>query len=144
MSAVPSRLMALDFGLAMIGVAVGERQLGSVEPLGALKAKKGQPLWPQLDDWIKEWVPQMLLIGLPLHMSGNESPMSQRARAFAADLHQRYHLPCELSDERLSTDEARHLWDGKKKAQLQGLSAAVILSDWMSRHPRPEPDGQQQ
>lgn len=135
MPTAPTRLMALDFGLAMIGVAVGERNLESVEPLGALKAKKGRPAWRQLDGWIKQWAPQRLIIGLPLHMSGDESPMSQRARGFATELQQRYQLPCELSDERLSTDEARQLWDGQDKSQLQGLSAAVILHDWIRRHP---------
>ena len=127
------RVLALDFGLRQIGLAVGERASGAVQPLGSLKAKGGGILWPQLDSAVAEWEPDLLLVGLPLHMDGRSGTMAERAREFADSLKARYGLPCAMSDERLSTRTAREHWDGKDREQLQSLSAAVILSDWLGR-----------
>lgn len=127
------RLMALDYGLGKIGVAVGDEASGSVQPVGVVRVRRSRPLWNEMDKQVKCWQPQLFLVGLPLMMDGSSSDMASLARSFAGTLAERYGLPFEMSDERLSTATARELWDGKNKEELQGLSAAVILTDWLQR-----------
>ena len=127
------RILALDYGTRAIGYAVGEEASQAVEPIGALRARQGVPIWADVDAAFKRWQPELLVVGLPLNMDGTESDMSGKARAFAAQLSERYDVPHRLSDERLSTRTAAASWDGKDKNRLQGLSAAVILSDYLQR-----------
>ena len=72
-----------------------------------LAARDGVPNWEQVAVLIKEWQPQLLLVGLPLNMDDTESELSQRARKFGNRLHGRFNLPVEMFDERLTTRLAK-------------------------------------
>ena len=50
-------VMAFDFGLKQIGVAVGQRMLSTAKPLGVLQAKEGKPQWSAIEALIQEWKP---------------------------------------------------------------------------------------
>ncbi len=99
--------LVFDFGLKHIGVAVALRQVGFARGLAVIDARDGQPRWATLDPLVDAWRPTALVVGEPLHMTGEASPMAARARAFGARLEARYALPVEYADERLSTFEAR-------------------------------------
>ena len=58
-------VMAFDFGLRQIGVAVGNCLLGTTQPLPILKAKDGQPDWQALTESGREWQPDLLVVGDP-------------------------------------------------------------------------------
>jgi putative Holliday junction resolvase len=134
-------LLAFDYGCAYIGVAVGQSVTGTATPLPALKARDGIPDWTQIEQLIREWQPQRLLVGLPLNMDGSESEMSVRARKFANRLHGRFGLQVETWDERLSSFEARGelLAQGKsafRDAGVDSLSARLILESWFAASAR--------
>ena len=73
-------LLAFDFGLTQIGVAVGNAVLGTCEPLTVLRAKEGQPNWDETAKLLEEWQPDLLLVGDPLNMDGTPSEIGVRAR----------------------------------------------------------------
>lgn len=100
-------VLAFDYGLRHIGTAVGQRLIGSSNPAGILRARDGVPDWPSVEKLLKEWQPDLLLVGLPLNMDGTDSPMSERARKFARQLTGRFNLPVELVDERLTSFAAK-------------------------------------
>ena len=133
-------LLGFDFGTKSIGVAVGQQLTGSARPLAALKAQDGTPDWLQIERLLKEWQPDVVVVGLPLHVAGAEQPLTARARKFASRLHGRFGVRVELQDERLSTVEARAgLFErGGYRALNKGLvdsqSAAIILQDWFETH----------
>lgn len=136
-----STVLAFDYGLTQIGVAVGTTMLASANPLSIVKAKDGTPNWQVIEKLIKEWQPAQLIVGLPLNMDGSEADMSKRARKFAQRLHGRFGLTVELHDERLSSREARSLiadgeWAGKPLAhdKIDALAATVILESWLQYH----------
>src|SRR5690625_5668021 len=79
-------VLAFDFGTQYIGVATGQSITQTASPLAALKAKDGQPNWEQVAELLKQWQPQLLLVGLPLNMDGSASELSRRARRFAGRL----------------------------------------------------------
>ena len=130
-------LLGFDFGTRSIGVAIGQEITGSAQPLSAPNANDGVPNWDQLATLLKEWQPDLLVVGLPLNMDGTEQPLTQRARKFANRLHGRFGYVVELQDERLTTTDARaRLFErggyrALEKGKVDGISAMLILESWM-------------
>ncbi len=133
-------LLGFDFGTKSIGIAVGQQLTGTARPLTAIKAQDGIPDWSQIEKLLKEWQPDLVVVGLPLNMDGTEQPLTARARKFANRLHGRFGVAVELQDERLSTVEARaDLFEhGGYKALSKGNvdsgSAVIILESWFDQH----------
>lgn len=133
-------LLGFDFGTKSIGIAVGQQLTGTARPLTAIKAQDGIPDWSQIEKLLKEWQPDLVVVGLPLNMDGTEQPLTARARKFANRLHGRFGIAVELQDERLSTVEARaDLFEhGGYKALSKGNvdsgSAVIILESWFDHH----------
>jgi putative Holliday junction resolvase len=131
--------MAFDFGLRQIGVATGNCVLGTSQPLSILKAKEGVPEWRLVEALIKQWRPDLLIVGDPLNMDGTVSELSERARKFARRLHGRLGLPVEMTDERLSSFEAKqnsreqgHRGDFKAQP-IDSHAAELILQTWLTQ-----------
>ncbi|MGI5309524.1 Holliday junction resolvase RuvX [Rheinheimera sp. WS51] len=129
-------ILCFDYGTKSIGVAVGQELTGTAALLSALKAQDGTPDWVKLEQVIKEWQPDLLLIGLPLNMDGTEQPFTARCRKFANRLHGRFGLPVSLHDERLTTTEARSQlfseggYRNLTKDKVDSLSAKIIFESW--------------
>lgn len=76
-------------------------------------------------------------MGLPVHMSGDESQMSHQARKFGAELSEASQLPVVYFDERFSSAIAEELLQGagltkkKRKARLDKLAAQILLMSWL-------------
>ncbi|MDW3144526.1 Holliday junction resolvase RuvX, partial [Vibrio sp. 2094] len=58
-------IMAFDFGTKSIGSAIGQEITGTASPLKAFKANDGIPNWDDIEKQIKEWQPDLLVVGLP-------------------------------------------------------------------------------
>ena len=130
-------VMAFDFGVSKIGIAIGQTLTRGAQPLQTIPAKDGIPDWQQIEKLLAEWKPQLLVVGLPLNMDDSESELAQRARKFANRLHGRFGLPVELFDERLSSREAREFVaseEGRLAAQsgLDAVAAGLILESWFN------------
>lgn len=125
------RVLAFDYGLHRIGVAVGGA-LGATA-LAPLTARDGAPRWAEVEGLLAEWQPLLLLVGLPLNMDGTPSAMSARAERFARRLHGRFGLRCEMVDERLSSFEARGLIAASgAKVSRDSVAACLILETWLA------------
>ncbi|MGR6860661.1 Holliday junction resolvase RuvX [Aliivibrio salmonicida] len=130
-------IMAFDFGTKSIGSAIGQEITGTASPLKAFKAQDGTPNWDDIEKQIKEWQPDLIVVGLPTDLHGKElETITPKAKKFANRLHGRFGYQVELHDERLSTVEARaDLFEfGGYKALSKGnidcQSAVVILESW--------------
>jgi putative Holliday junction resolvase len=131
-------ILAFDFGLRQIGVAVGNRSTATAQALTTLKANDGVPRWEDIAALLEEWQPGMLLVGLPLNMDGSHSELSRRSEKFGRRLQGRFALPVEFMDERLSSFEAKqqlresgHKGD-YKQAPADALAAELILRSWLA------------
>jgi len=115
-------VLAFDFGLQRIGVAVGEAELGSAHPLPALAALTQPGRLTAIEGLVKEWQPGLLVVGRPLGEDGAPHEMTRRAERFARQLNGRLRLPVELVDERYSSAEAesrvRAAYGGRKAVKL--------------------------
>lgn len=129
-------LIAFDFGMKRIGVAIGQMITQSARPLDTLAAKEGIPNWQHLDKLIKKWAPDAFVVGIPFNMDGTRQPISAHAEQFAKQLQERYQLPVFEVDERLTTKDAKErlFAEGGYKAlqdgQVDRVAAQLILQNW--------------
>lgn len=136
-------VLGFDFGLARIGVAVGETETGHAHPLAVISEEANAARFAAIEALLAEWKPTALVVGLPTHMDGSEHAMTVRCRRFANQLHGRYGLPVTLVDERLSSAEAEerlseagHQGWRKQKPRLDSAAAQIILLQYFesARH----------
>ena len=132
-------LLGFDFGTKRIGIAIAQEITGIANPLTTVTAIKHKPDWDSISKIIQEWQPDLLVVGLPLHMDGTEQEMTQAARRFSNQLNGRYNIPIALMDERLSSNEAESILNEQSgsqslfqdKAQIDMISAQLILQSWI-------------
>jgi putative Holliday junction resolvase len=139
-SAIPrGYILGFDFGLRRIGVAVGQATTHTASSLETVGHGK-KPDWTAIDRLKDEWKPTLLLVGLPLDASGQETDMSRAARKFGAELNKRYSLDVVFADERLTSREAGSRFANmraggqlrkKHSGQLDAMAAQIILENWL-------------
>jgi putative Holliday junction resolvase len=129
------RVIAFDWGLKRIGVAVGNTLLATCEPLCVLKARDGVPSWDAIAELFKEWQPELLIVGDPLNMDDSVAEITRRARRFSRQLEGRFNLPVSLVDERLTSREARIQLEDQGlpyHGAVDAHAAQLILQTWLS------------
>ena len=129
-------MLAFDYGLKNIGVAVGEVTFATANEHGILKGRDGVPNWDQVGALLQEWQPVLVLVGKPLNMDGTDSELSRRAVKFANRINGRFNLPVQLVDERLSSREAKQEAAERNHRGSYGdnpidaIAARLILETW--------------
>ncbi len=129
-------VLAFDFGMKRIGVAVGDWENGLAHPLETVTGEGNDARFGRIAALIDEWRPTQLVCGLPFSMDGTEHDISRRARRFANQLNGRFNLTVTLVDERLTSFDAdlRLREAGVKGSARKGLDDAVaaqqILQDF--------------
>lgn len=113
--ATPKTILAFDYGLRRIGVAVGQDVTGSASPVGTITNAASGVDSAAIERLIDEWSPDTLVVGLPLHPDGKPSDMTEAALAFAESL-KRYELPVATTDERYSSVEATQILNRSRAA----------------------------
>ena len=130
-----SVLMAFDYGLRNIGIAIGQNITKSASTFYTIKAKEGEPDWIKLDSIVKEWEPTLFIVGDPFNMDGTRSEFQKRISQFSTKLKNRYKIRLHMMDERLTTKEAKErIKTGsselKESTNKHSISAQIILEDW--------------
>ena len=128
-------VMAFDYGLRNIGIAIGQNITKSASTFYAIKAKEGVPDWMKLDSIIEEWEPGLFIVGDPFNMDGTKSEFQKKIAKFSTELKKRYEIELHMMDERLTTKEAQERIQNKPdvikdSANKHSISAQIILEDW--------------
>jgi putative Holliday junction resolvase len=119
-------VLAFDFGLKRIGVAVGNTVLKQAQPLTILREATNDAKFAAIDALIREWQPSVCVVGLPRHPDGAEHEMSLRCRRFANQLHGRFNVRTVLVDERYSSAVISH----QRGESIDDRAAAIILQQY--------------
>ena len=127
--------MAFDFGTKNIGIAIGQEITKTASTFYSIHANDGLPDWVELDMIIKEWNPNLFVVGDPLNMDGTRSKIQDSSDKFSAALIKRYDISIERIDERLSSREAKERLENiqmgiKDSRNKHSISAQIILEDW--------------
>ena len=133
-------MLAFDFGLKRIGVAVGERRLGQARALTTIVGEANAPRFAAIGKLIEEWKVARLIVGRPLSDDGSRHEMTERCERFAQQLEGRFKLAVNLVDERFSSlaadaemrqsgDRSTATWQ-QRKARIDAEAARIILQSW--------------
>lgn len=135
------QILAIDFGLKRLGVAIANTLTNNAEPLKTLHIQDAKTIPTELRQLIKEWQPHKLVMGLPYNSDGSEAKMAKQIRAFSNLLSQECKIPLEYIDESFSSHEAnrqlkllRQSGERSKrviKGDLDKMSAAIMLQRWL-------------
>ena len=132
-------ILGFDFGKKYIGVAVGQEVTGSASPLGSIKANDGIPNWDALGKYLKEWQPDIIVVGLPLNMDGSEQPLTLAAKKFGNRIAGRFGIKVAFQDERLTTADAKEQlfarggYKNLKKDNIDAESARLIIESFFEQ-----------
>ena len=132
----PATIIAFDFGLRRIGMAVGQSITQSASPLGTVTCTDGDPDFERIDAVVGEWHPARLVVGMPMHAAGSPSEMQTSVKLFIEQLG-RYGLPVDTIDERYTSVEAEAVLKNARAAGSRGrikkedvdAAAAVVIAE---------------
>ena len=130
-------VMAFDFGTRVIGSAIGQEVTFTASPLKAFRARNGHPNWGELSKQVKEWMPNLIVVGLPVDTRGKDlGDITLKARKFSGRVSKLFKVNVELHEEHFSTTEARDRifsqggFKALEKGAIDCQSAVVILESW--------------
>jgi putative holliday junction resolvase len=145
---LPGRIVALDVGRKRIGIAVSDPLRIAVRGLPTLQRTRIREDLETLTRLFQEMEPALVLVGLPLHLSGEDSRQTTYVRDFAAKLEAASGAPVRLWDERLTTVEAEGLlreqgvkFEDRRK-HVDQMAAIVLLQSYLAAAPPGEGDSQ--
>jgi putative Holliday junction resolvase len=131
------KILALDLGKRRIGLAISDDLGITAQGLPTLQRRNNRTDLAALSRLVTERSVDLILIGNPLHMSGDAGVQAEGARAFADLVSSYTGKPAKLWDERLTTVEAsRVLRDSgisleKRKQAIDRLSAVILLQSYL-------------
>ena len=134
------RAMGVDYGKRRIGLAVSDPTGTLATPIDTLVRRKGKrPPLKRMAEIARERDVDMLVVGLPLDLKGNENEWCAEVRQVGDALALRLEVPMAYVDERFSSVQAeqaiRSIGLRKRaredKARVDAAAAAVILQSWL-------------
>lgn len=135
-SGTDETLLAFDYGLKKIGVAIGNTVTRHARPLQVLRPLTREQRFKAISQLIEQWGPDRVVVGLPLTTEGGEQYHSLRCRRFANQLYGRYGVPVELVDERGTSVEAQGVLGNHDDDDA--VAAALILQRYFDTLPAAE------
>ena len=123
-------VMAFDYGTRRVGVAVGNSVTKAGQALKTIAAPSSDALFQEIEKFLKEWQPDQLVIGRPVHPDGSSHEMTAKTVRFGNQLHGRFHLPVFWVDERYTSAVLEG--DSEMHDNLDAHSAALILEQYFA------------
>ena len=124
-----SRVLALDFGEARCGCALSDPSRTLATPLEAIEQPDTRRGMQRIAYLVRQRDVELVVVGLPLSLSGEEGPQALRTREWAGRLAARLTVPVELHDERLTTKQAARTGG---RADEDSRAAAHLLEAYLA------------
>jgi putative holliday junction resolvase len=131
------RILAIDYGRRRIGLALSDELGLTAQPLMTLERSNRRSDLRRLREICSRHSVTHILVGHPLHISGEAGEMADEAAQFAKRLEREFGMQVELVDERLTTWEAEQTMaetrpsSRRKRRVLDDVAAAVLLRDYL-------------
>jgi putative Holliday junction resolvase len=130
-----ARVLAIDPGAKRIGLAVSDSLGITAQGLETFETGKGRDLLDHLDAIIERNAVTTVVVGLPLSMRGEDIEGSERSRALAERIVERFGVEVVLQDERMTSLEAeRTLRSGERSfdaRDVDKLAAVLLLQSYL-------------
>jgi putative Holliday junction resolvase len=132
-----SRILALDVGNRRIGLAVTDELGITAQGLRTLERTSKRRDLETLKKIARKYEVGEVVVGRPVHMSGDASAQSEKVERFARELGEALQLPIHFYDERLTSWEAHELLDREglsredKKGKVDQIASTLILQGYL-------------
>jgi putative Holliday junction resolvase len=137
------RVLALDYGSARCGCAVSDPTGTIVTPIEAIERPATKRGLIRLGELVATRHPELVLVGLPLSLSGGDTSQTRETRDFAQRLsdflrEREEEVPVELYDERFTTRLAQRTGERSRRARSSedSRAAAHLLESWLTARSR--------
>ncbi len=133
----PDRVAGIDYGTVRIGIALADLSMGIAGPYENYARRNETEDACYFQQLVHQENLTRLVVGLPVHLDGQESQKSHEARAFGAWLGQVTGLRIDYFDERYTSAEAERLLETanltkkQRKARLDQLAAQIMLTAYL-------------
>ena len=130
------RILALDHGAARVGAAICDPTETLARPLGVVEP----PDTDAVAELVSEHEAELVIVGLPVSLSGEEGAQAAATREFAVELAGKLEVPVEQYDERLTTRLAESSARAGAGAPPDALAAAHLLESYLQRRSGAAPE----
>lgn len=133
------RILGIDYGSRRVGLALSDSNGIIASPLRTIEYQSIDDLIVQLKSLVKEHQINSFLVGLPIGMKGQKTEQTKTVESFIGVLKDRFSLPIETEDERLTTVEANRslreqgLEPSREKGAVDATAAAILLQAYLDR-----------
>lgn len=133
------RIMGLDVGSKTVGVAISDPLGFTAQGLEIIPIdeEKGEFGLERLTELVEQYKVDKFVVGLPKNMNNTSGPRVEASQAYGDLLTERYKLPVDYQDERLTTVAAERMLieqadisRGKRKKVIDKLAAQLILQNY--------------
>ncbi len=126
----PLTVMGFDYGTRRIGIAIGNTLSCTAQALVVIARDNEDARFAEIESLLKEWMPNLLVVGVPTHSDGAEHEMTAKAKRFGNQLSGRFKLPVEWVDERYSSVVLEG--DPEMRDNLDAHSATLLLEQYFA------------
>ncbi len=135
------KILGLDLGTRTLGIAISDHMEILASPVETYRFKDGdyESAIVYLEKYIKQYGLTKIIIGLPLHMTGEVGESAKLIINFKELLEKRYKIEVVTIDERWSTKSAQRtlieadISRAKRKNLIDKMAAVVILQSYLDR-----------
>lgn len=131
------RVIGVDLGDSRVGIALSNPDRTLASPLEVLK--RTGSLYRNIGKIVDEWEANVVVVGLPLSLSGHMGPAAKKAVKEVERMGATIQVPIETYDERLTTVTAERLMtdaglDSRNQRKVvDKIAAAIMLQAWLDR-----------
>jgi putative holliday junction resolvase len=149
----PGRVAGIDYGTVRIGISISDPGRSIASPLETYVRRNAELDAQRFRLLVEEEGVTLFVVGLPVHLDGNESAKSIEARQFGQWLAQITGVQVDYFDERFTSLEAENLLldadftNKRRKKLIDKIAAQIMLSAFLETqcksqlHPRAIDDG---
>ena len=133
------RALGIDFGTKRVGLALSDRSNIIASPYRTLNYVSEMDLITQLETVVSENDIEILVLGLPMNMKGEDTVQTKKVRNFKEIL-STLQIPIVFEDERLSSVSAinslilQNVKTGHNKPEIDKTAAAIILQQYLDKN----------
>ncbi len=140
------RIAGIDYGTVRIGIAIADLSVAIASPLETYQRQNTEVDARYFRRLAEGEALVKFVVGLPVHLSGEESQKSHEAREFGKWLTEVTKLPVDYFDERYTSAQAEEMLQNanltkkRRKARIDALAAQIMLAAYLEAGARSDDD----
>ena len=131
-------VLGIDYGEKRIGLSFGD-SLGLAVPIPAAVEPSVEKRFDHIESVIRDRAIKKLIVGMPYNMDGSSGFKAKEVEAFIEALKERFSLPVETIDERLTSHQVEEELKNqgrkvdRRSGEIDSRAATLILQDFLDR-----------